>query len=411
MHITRLTLHNVKCFKELDLDFARPDGSYAGWTVFAGRNGAGKSSLLQILAATLAGFGEKLIEPEDFLRKGEDEWESSLLMAQGNKDASDSNPKKCRLKWQNGGAHQLDDRDIQGVDYLPNPGWFLAGYGPYRRISGHTSDTLELMARDSWSTRTLTLFRPGASLVETVTWLKDVDHRSVRGTETARYADLKEKVIQLLNQGLMPGGATVKDVGTEGLVIELNGVLHTLQQLSDGYRAATALVVDLLRNMYARFGTLSLEQVEDVSVITHDGVVLIDEVETHLHISWQREIGFWLKKHFPNIQFLVSTHSPFVCQAADPRGIIFLPNPDVNEPVGHVSDDLFHTIVNGNPDHAATSKLFGLPYAHSDEAQSIYSQVADLEANLLHGDLMPKDRQAKRNQLGRLIQMLPDEYR
>ena len=411
VYITQLTLNNVKCFRKLDLDFARPDGNYAGWTVFAGRNGAGKSSLLQILAATLAGFGEKLIDPESFLRKDEGGWESTVCITQGVKDISDNNPKICRLKWTNGGAYQEDDRDIQGVDYLPNPGWFLAGYGPYRRISGHTSDALELMARDPWSSRTLTLFRPGASLVETVTWLKDVDHRSVRGAETQQYSEIKNDVIQLLNHGLLPEGAEVSDVGTEGLVVQLNGAPHTLHQLSDGYRAVTALVVDLLRNMYARFGTLSLTQEKGYPTIEHDGVVLIDEVETHLHISWQREIGFWLKKHFPNIQFLVSTHSPFVCQAADSGGIIHLPSPNSNQPVNHISESLLQTIINGSSDHAATSELFGLPYAHSDEAQLIYKQVADLEVSLLHGNLTPEDRRDKRKQFKRLTQLLPEEYR
>jgi predicted ATPase len=51
------------------------------------------------------------------------------------------------------------------------------------------------------------------------------------------------------------------------------------------------------------------------------GVELIDEVDAHLHPEWQREVGFWLKRHFPKIQFLVTTHSPSICQAAAPNGL------------------------------------------------------------------------------------------
>ena len=49
----------------------------------------------------------------------------------------------------------------------------------------------------------------------------------------------------------------------------------------------------------------------------YEGVILIDEIDAHLHPAWQKRIGFWLKAHFPNIQFIVTTHSPFICQAAD----------------------------------------------------------------------------------------------
>ena len=46
------------------------------------------------------------------------------------------------------------------------------------------------------------------------------------------------------------------------------------------------------------------------------GVVLIDEVDAHLHPTWQRRIGLWFREHFPKLQFIVSTHSPLICQAA-----------------------------------------------------------------------------------------------
>jgi predicted ATP-binding protein involved in virulence len=44
-----------------------------------------------------------------------------------------------------------------------------------------------------------------------------------------------------------------------------------------------------------------------------------------MHVEWQQKIGFWLTSHFPNIQFLTTSHSPFICQAAGPRGVIRLP--------------------------------------------------------------------------------------
>ena len=53
----------------------------------------------------------------------------------------------------------------------------------------------------------------------------------------------------------------------------------------------------------------------------------IDELDTHLHPTWQREISFWLKERFPRLQFIVATHTPFVPQAADEGGLYLLRRP------------------------------------------------------------------------------------
>src|SRR5436309_3243341 len=71
-----------------------------------------------------------------------------------------------------------------------------------------------------------------------------------------------------------------------------------------------SLSVDLLRWLTKAFPN-------EPNVMNCSGVVLIDELDTHLHPTWQREIGFWLREKFPNIQFIVGTHSPFLAQVTD----------------------------------------------------------------------------------------------
>jgi len=61
-------------------------------------------------------------------------------------------------------------------------------------------------------------------------------------------------------------------------------------------------------------------------IVICPGVVLVDEIEAHLHPAWQRDIPEWLKGHFPNVQFLVTTHSPLVAQAADQNGVFAMPS-------------------------------------------------------------------------------------
>jgi len=81
-----------------------------------------------------------------------------------------------------------------------------------------------------------------------------------------------------------------------------------LDQLSDGERSLLAIVADLVRR-------LSLANPELADPLQGAGVVLIDEIELHLHPTWQRSVIEKLRTTFPNIQFIATTHSPFVIQS------------------------------------------------------------------------------------------------
>jgi predicted ATP-binding protein involved in virulence len=119
--------------------------------------------------------------------------------------------------------------------------------------------------------------------------------------------------------------------------------------------------------------------------------VLIDEVDAHLHVAWQQNLGFWLTSRFPAIQFLVTTHSPFICQAASKRGIIRLPAPGEDRHMEHVDERLYAAIVNGGADAAVMSELFGLEHAHSERAEELREVVAALEARVIDGTASPEE--------------------
>ena len=91
------------------------------------------------------------------------------------------------------------------------------------------------------------------------------------------------------------------------LVVSKRGQQLDLTQLSDGERSLLAMMMDLCRR-------LSLANPELDDPLQGTGVVLIDEIELHLHPKWQREIVDKLRITFPNIQFILTTHSPFVVQ-------------------------------------------------------------------------------------------------
>jgi len=94
-----------------------------------------------------------------------------------------------------------------------------------------------------------------------------------------------------------------------------------------------ALVSDLIHHLLNAYiiNGLAVHDTNGHLSMNRSGVVLIDEVDAHLHPEWQREIGFWLKRSFPKIQFLVTTHSPIICQAADANGLFVLAESEQRE--------------------------------------------------------------------------------
>nr|WP_245878831.1 AAA family ATPase [Streptosporangium subroseum] len=160
--------------------------------------------------------------------------------------------------------------------------------------------------------------------------------------------------------------------------------------MSDGYRAVTALVLDIVRQMHLAYGNLRLDH-GDVPALLYPGVVLIDEVDAHLHVSWQQKIGDWLKTHFPMIQFIVTTHSPYICQSASPGGLIRLPGPDEQDSPGVVSEDLYRRIVYGSGDDAVMTELFGVESPYSPRADELREDLGDLEIKVLDGTATPAE--------------------
>jgi predicted ATP-binding protein involved in virulence len=101
------------------------------------------------------------------------------------------------------------------------------------------------------------------------------------------------------------------------LLIQKNGEIRDIKQLSDGERSFIAMISDLGRR-------LALANPELENPLLGAGVVLIDELELHLHPKWQLEVAEKLRTTFPNIQFIITTHSPFIIQTARQGEVILL---------------------------------------------------------------------------------------
>lgn len=412
MYITDIEITDIRSFRGVHpVSLARKDGSFAGWTVFAGRNGAGKSTLLKAVALAVIGpLASRSLAGvfSDWVRKGANEAFVAARLVFDGRDLfqaggrTTKTPFWCGLRWSpSSHGHDLLDRwmdkEVPNRKKIPErgpwadspAGWFIAAYGPYRHLGPPPAEVIKLSA-DPVIARLVNLFNEAATLSDAVDWLKQVHLRSLESRPGAEV--LKNTVLSVLGDGLLPDGSTVKGVDSEGLWIERDGVTTPLEQVSDGYRTVAALVVDLLRRLHENYGTLDVSvDASGKTVCNLPGVVLIDEIDAHLHVAWQQRIGFWLTSTFPCIQFLVTTHSPFICQAASSNGIIRLPAPGESRTIEHIDERTWSMVVNGGADDAVMTELFGLEYAHSHEAEIMRQEVAALEMKVLRGEASPED--------------------
>ncbi|NKI68070.1 AAA family ATPase [Collimonas pratensis] len=339
----------------MEFNFARPDHSFAGWTVFVGGNSSGKSTLLKSIAAALMGpdSGRQLMGNSlGWISHGERKAEASVsiewVASQDTFKSAGKLPNgafEAGVRWIIEGTdplaypvlRSLGKRTAKGTRIEPasrgpwntqTKGWFSAGYGPMRRLSGSSSESMRYATEVGSVGRFVTLFREDAALSESEEWLRKNYSRSLEAS-TNELSLLLGSITELLGDGLLPYDMKVSRLSVDHVYVkDTRGVELPMRDISDGCRSVYATILDIIHGLFEVYGYDGLFQ-KDASgsiYIDRPGVVLIDEIEAHLHPSWQREIPLWLKKHFPKIQFLVTTHSPLVAQAADPNGIFVLPS-------------------------------------------------------------------------------------
>lgn len=363
MYVKSLTLASIKGFKALKFDFERPGGKFAGWTVFVGGNASGKSTVLKSIAIALLGpdSSRELLGPastwrgwmhkED--RRSEIEitltWDQSVDRFR----KTGANP---GMVFEAGMRFSFDTVEGGGSSEFPvlrpiyqttatrtkilthergpwatsAPGWFSAGYGPMRRLTGSSPDSVRLSLGQGSVSRYFTLFREDAALTESETWLK-TNHARWLENQNDDLKHFLDSINELISDGLLPSGMKISRVTVDNVyVVDGSGIELPMRDISDGCRGVYATVLDLLHSMFSVYGIKDLffRDIFGKLMIVKPGVVLIDEVEAHLHPSWQRDIPEWFKSHFPYIQFFVTTHSPLIAQAADANGAFLLPSSD-----------------------------------------------------------------------------------
>lgn len=168
-----------------------------------------------------------------------------------------------------------------------------------------------------------------------------------------------------------------------------NGETLDLMQLSDGYKTLLGLVIDLSMRM-----GLANPQMENP--LAADAVVMIDEVDLHLHPSWQRRVLGDLLRTFPNTQFIVTTHSPFIVESINNHikrhqlGDGAMNDPEIAELLPLAPEQVCAYLMENSTKQSLMDEQSGLLddslLAHFNEINALYDRMRDLEWDSRQGE-------------------------
>ena len=161
---------------------------------------------------------------------------------------------------------------------------------------------------------TETLFNSNARLLDFQEWLLQLDYSQKSGSEKSRKR--LQKMHDLVSSDLFPGVTDFdfkKDGNNEHVVVVFaagkDGDVR-FEELGFGYQTSLTWLADLCKRLFELYP-------EAENPLHEEAVVLVDEIDLHLHPKWQRDLVPTLSKIFPNVQFIVTTHSPHVLQSME----------------------------------------------------------------------------------------------
>ncbi|MDP2823367.1 MAG: AAA family ATPase [Sulfuritalea sp.] len=334
MLIEELTIENIRCFEKATMKFKNKC-----WVTLLGQNGCGKSTVLQSLGLLLAGpEGAQILAPRPvgWLRDESRRGKLSINIHQGDSDPGGFGSQKVTRSfgysffvtgsdqltvnnklYTEPGVHATPERRLtwlrQNAFTSKGTGWFAVGYGAFRRLTRKSEIIVPSLEPPTRYTNFFSQFDEDQPLSAFERWMVYLDYSIVKsdaGEQRHKEAKRQKALgIDAINS-VLPRGVRFDSVTAEGRIFfDVGGVKVPTLALSDGYRSVLALTGDLIWRLIQAFP-------ESSDPLKEEGVVLIDELDIHLHPIWQRDISLWLRKQFPNLQFIVATHSPFIAAGA-----------------------------------------------------------------------------------------------
>jgi predicted ATP-binding protein involved in virulence len=366
-----LELENLRCFSTKQvLDLSNGKGRPARWTILLGENGTGKTTTLHLLAAhsrmfqlesgisvSLGAGGEAIFYVPELREMSRDARgpnpRITVTMVDGMKLTKAVNRIRhyaltwdCTSEWQ---LPRSAGRSGPPICY---------GYGAGRRARPAS------LNRERYDQDPEGIFFEETALLNAEEWLLQLDYSAAK---TSQIQDTQRSRLELVKNILirvLPDVSEIRfsapDQVTPTPAVEFKTPYGWVQlrQLGYGYRSMIAWMVDLASRMVERYP-------ESPDPLAEPAVVLIDEIDLHLHPTWQRDLIAFLTERFPNTQFIATAHSPLIVQAASDANIAVLKR------------DGDHVVIENNPetirgwriDQILTSDLFGLETARPPDIE------------------------------------------
>ena len=334
LRIKTLALTNFRRFKTFEIEF------HSSLTVMVARNGAGKTTLLDGLAICLGAFLTRLpgvkgsrskstdfrIDPDGsrppYMRLG---CELTSGVTWDRTEMRDKTHKTAAKVGRGLGLKQLHDYadgfidalNTQKAFELPVILYYGAGRGVFDLPARKRGFGKEFKRFDAFRgcLESRTNFR---GFVEYFYFLEQNEQRQQQERKSFEYELPELKAIRTAVTRALPEMSKPRGAYPAGITVEWNHeneVSHLrIEQLSDGYRTTLAMIMDIAARMAEANPTMA-------DPLQSEGVVLIDEIDLHLHPGWQQTILGNLQKAFPRLQFIVSTHSPQILTTVDPECI------------------------------------------------------------------------------------------
>ena len=312
MKIERLTIQNIGPFREAILEFQTRMNSETGEqpvTIITGVNGAGKSIIIDAIRAV---FCWHPLERNIVANVNDFKIEMSL-----NYDG----------QFKSLETHKFNDGHIEGYDWNNLGKYFFQGYKLPGKVYPWVVDYWSSrLPTDPFALKNMTnienekvlagVFLGKKSNVELTNFICQIDYLRTsevpeeKAVGEAMYKKLKDIVDMCLEKGKF------KYVRRSDLtpIIEQNGIDLSLEKLSAG----NIFLIEHLVMLMCKFYSVSkLNGIPPSEMFGLSGLLLADEVENHMHPTWQKKILGIIRSLFPNMQIILTTHSPFVVASMD----------------------------------------------------------------------------------------------
>ena len=394
VYFTELRLRNVRCFgdEEQVLEVGLPSGDHAGWTVLLGDNGNGKTTVLECLSliygvvrdapayhasirlqreatadgkAKPASIGKGVVAAFD--------GHANLLRLAASKDFAYA---KAKLMASAGDQRTpVDEAGLieRGGIHIPRVPPEVASVPTAFTISADRSAGVDQrLGKDMFP-------RPSRPF-DAAEWLQDLDYAAAKADRGKSQIVARLKAARSVVVKLLPSVTDLRFTtpdprgGVPRVEFDTPDGWVPLARTAYGYQTLFVWVLDLVARLFEHYP-------DSENPLSEPAVVLVDEIELHLHPSWQRRVLKFLDERFPRVQWVVTTHSPLVAQAAPEVGakLAVLRRKGPGEHEGPVEIDNTPDAVRGwRVDQVLSSDLFGETSPRDEATQAVLDERRDL---------------------------------